>query len=850
MPVSITAILPFASSSPPPEPLVVSVWATDIYLPNSPIPTAHRDITRFVVSAPAPKVASSPELSPMNLPPYIPTTFLTTALSVTVPAPGTAEPATQKDDSPPGSPLTDISELDDAPTLSAPDSTKIPRPTSAARVPFSVLFPDWDSKRLDELQVKTAKSWRNFTTSYDGHWATVHLLQAHLKAKSSSAKKVATKKPDTAHLLASGVYYLLDVLHFAPGPLRLGMCPRSTIVIHAGAVSFTMPNNRLSITSPPNNQTINLFVRGRLYPALGRRSAVFIHVVSGNSGNRYPCVESIMGGSRTQPYVHDVRVQVVLTRPNGLVISQFRCFFKRHQLLPYNNALDVRGDVVIMKVDKDFPDLVINMVPSEYAVADFVAEEPSLTGSGCLDRKSFQTGAGARGSPSQCAPACPDLLPLCPSFWVIIPRVPRTGSEERGTSPPGCTAVRVPKGALGADVLSKRRPETSSRACALAIRGVQLAGEGTSRGRGRHSPDACCPISRGRSGRGGGRTRQGPAGAEAVAATPGGQTRQTMYPFSHPSCTCSIARSPPRRFCKATAKGKPSWTWNFWPFLAQHAQRARNLVLRLSSKAQSAPAVITRAGGAFVPSARGGNLRGAAGAGNVEGEEAASLSCLPSEFQRAATVRRLRPECAPGLRGAQRVWGTSRVRGRCPSDAVRGPGGAFGAEVVAAPADDRRHRNAYVLDSSHTAGGPTSRRRAGGLESAVGMVDGGGKRIESGVVTSRHGRFFSIRDSRSSSRSLHFDQTSMPKIQQEPGRMERQRRRELVAITRIRDPIEQCLAHVATPRHKDHGGELYTLFRVFGVHKLEVKSGYSIDTVRRQFEYRDNLHLRQRETSW
>ncbi|KAJ7824050.1 hypothetical protein B0H13DRAFT_2375728 [Mycena leptocephala] len=120
------------------------------------------------------------------------------------------------------------------------------------------------------------------------------------------------------------------------------------------------------------------------------------------------------------------------------------------------------------------------------------------------------------------------------------------------------------------------------------------------------------------------------------------------------------------------------------------------------------------------------------------------------------------------------------------------------------------------------------------------MVDGGGKRIVSGVVTSCHGRFFSIRDSRSSSRSLHFDQTSMPKIQQEPGRMERQRRRELAAITRIRDPIEQCLAHVATPCHKDHGGELYTLFRVVGVDKLEVKSGYSIDTVRRQFEYRDN----------
>ncbi|KAJ7816890.1 hypothetical protein B0H13DRAFT_1923328 [Mycena leptocephala] len=477
MPVSITAILPFASSSPPPEPLVVSVWVTDIYLPNSPIPTTHRDITRFVASAPAPKVASSPELSPMNLPPYIPTTFLTTALSVTVPAPGTAEPATQKDDSPPGSPLTDISELDDAPTLSAPDSTKIPRPTSAARVPFSVLFPDWDSKRLDELQTyiktlakthldrtnfigqdrqKLAEFYRlmgvkfPFLLRYDGHWATVRLLQAHLKAKSSSAKKVATKKPDTAHLLASqglGMIavviaetapdrscdlmrkpLLLDVLHFAPGPLRLGTvpalddrgpCGRRVVFMNVRlvrialksastllsptyptlprrllpqpialprrllsptyrAIQFldsTMPNNRLSITSPPNNQTTHLFVRGRLYPALGRRSAVFIHVVSGNSGNRYPCVESVMGGSRTQPYVHDVRVQVVLTRPNGLVISQFRCFFKRHQLLPYNNALNVRGDVVVMKVNKDFPDLVINMVPSEYAVADFVAKE-------------------------------------------------------------------------------------------------------------------------------------------------------------------------------------------------------------------------------------------------------------------------------------------------------------------------------------------------------------------------------------------------------------------------------------------------------------------------------------------
>ncbi|KAJ6547255.1 hypothetical protein B0H19DRAFT_1266189 [Mycena capillaripes] len=135
-----------------------------------------------------------------------------------------------------------------------------------------------------------------------------------------------------------------------------------------------MPNNRISIISPPNHQS-SLFLRGRLYPAIGRCCNVSIHVISGTNGNRYPCVESVMGGDRTQPYVHNVRVQVVLDGPNGLVVSQFRCFFKRHQLLPQNNALDVRGDIVVMSVDEHRPDCVINMAPSDRTVADFVAQE-------------------------------------------------------------------------------------------------------------------------------------------------------------------------------------------------------------------------------------------------------------------------------------------------------------------------------------------------------------------------------------------------------------------------------------------------------------------------------------------
>jgi hypothetical protein len=130
---------------------MVSLWATDIYLPKPPIPTAHRDIPRFVVSAPAAKVTSPPKALKIDIPPPV----LSTVLSVTVPAAaGTFEPATPVDNSPPESPLTDLDELDvPIPTLTMSDLTKIARPTGAARIVLPVLFADWDAHRLDQVQV-------------------------------------------------------------------------------------------------------------------------------------------------------------------------------------------------------------------------------------------------------------------------------------------------------------------------------------------------------------------------------------------------------------------------------------------------------------------------------------------------------------------------------------------------------------------------------------------------------------------------------------------------------------------------------------------------------------------------
>ncbi|KAJ7250447.1 hypothetical protein B0H12DRAFT_1072053 [Mycena haematopus] len=93
-------------------------------------------------------------------------------------------------------------------------------------------------------------------------------------------------------------------------------------------------------------------------------------------------------------------------------------------------------------------------------------------------------------------------------------------------------------------------------------------------------------------------------------------------------------------------------------------------------------------------------------------------------------------------------------------------------------------------------------------------------------------------------------QTAMPAIrtQQQRSASEVQRRKELAALTRIRDPLDQALAHVAHPRYKDFAGDLYIvcrIVRVFDVNLqifvdgLEIKAGFTKNAKRRQFDYRD-----------
>ncbi|KAJ7824043.1 hypothetical protein B0H13DRAFT_2375720 [Mycena leptocephala] len=79
-----------------------------------------------------------------------------------------------------------------------------------------------------------------------------------------------------------------------------------------------MPNTRPYVRVSRDDQH-SIFLRGRLYPAVGRRCNVSIHSITGIHGYCYPYVESVMDDAHIQPYIHDTVVQVVRYRLSGAI---------------------------------------------------------------------------------------------------------------------------------------------------------------------------------------------------------------------------------------------------------------------------------------------------------------------------------------------------------------------------------------------------------------------------------------------------------------------------------------------------------------------------------------------------
>lgn len=80
-------------------------------------------------------------------------------------------------------------------------------------------------------------------------------------------------------------------------------------------------------------------------------------------------------GALSQPHVHDVGVIVQYRNAKGrLIHSRYRMFFKRHIDLPLNRRLNVKGDIVIMRMAAKSFSSVVNLRRSDVEVADFIVE--------------------------------------------------------------------------------------------------------------------------------------------------------------------------------------------------------------------------------------------------------------------------------------------------------------------------------------------------------------------------------------------------------------------------------------------------------------------------------------------
>jgi hypothetical protein len=82
-------------------------------------------------------------------------------------------------------------------------------------------------------------------------------------------------------------------------------------------------------------------------------------------------VEGVLDCGAVQAHTHDV--DIVLK--HGRRTTRLQAFFKRHVRLPANSNVDIRGDMLIMRVAGQNKDSVVNMRAGDQRLADYVAQK-------------------------------------------------------------------------------------------------------------------------------------------------------------------------------------------------------------------------------------------------------------------------------------------------------------------------------------------------------------------------------------------------------------------------------------------------------------------------------------------
>ncbi|KAJ7769999.1 hypothetical protein B0H16DRAFT_1452365 [Mycena metata] len=206
--------------------MTVSLWETSVHLPPEPCALADEnfaEILRPLAKAASPRKPVKVDVPAAGIPPAA---SVNVEASIVPPAvagpsqplgPSSTATAARRNTAPP-SPLTSI---DGDESDSDSGTEKIPRPARASQIPFDSLF-GWQNGTLEKVQAHIKKIapehlnvHKNFMgqdedkliafyramrvkfpmlEKYSKNWATIRLLQAHLKARGSSHRHAAQKE--------------------------------------------------------------------------------------------------------------------------------------------------------------------------------------------------------------------------------------------------------------------------------------------------------------------------------------------------------------------------------------------------------------------------------------------------------------------------------------------------------------------------------------------------------------------------------------------------------------------------------------------------------------------------------
>ncbi|KAJ6491080.1 hypothetical protein C8R45DRAFT_1096606 [Mycena sanguinolenta] len=336
LPTTINRDSAYADAQPPPKPVVMLVSATNLHLPNHRTLVMHQDLPAQFTS---PATLEGAPVPPTPSPPQT-----VTGPSIH-PTPALPAPAASSRHS---SPLTNASDSDNS-DMGDGHPPKIAAPMAITR-----------------------KILKNHAEWVDGDIKAEQITKyVHSQAQTDLNTSMAISYQDK---IAMENFYrkrqekFPELKKYAKNwPVKCVLQAHLKITTSAGA----------------KDQKLLKPIMARLYPTHRRAVSVAVPARSSSTDRlkhvRLPLVESVMNQCVLQPCVHDISV-LVLHRPgpaNRFGVSTFRLFLKRHARLLHNRRLDLKGDIVIMRVGSRNRRSYVDLRSTDTKITDFIIESLS-----------------------------------------------------------------------------------------------------------------------------------------------------------------------------------------------------------------------------------------------------------------------------------------------------------------------------------------------------------------------------------------------------------------------------------------------------------------------------------------